>query len=265
MQTISSDILQQLQRPDAASHKGQNGRILIIAGSQKFHGALLLAVQAASRIVDMVYVYTSENNRSLIEALKSDVATFIPVLKSEVDETVNIVDAVLVGPGLDEGDECLAFVHSLLETHQDKKIIVDATALWYVNKELLHKKCIITPHSREFLHVFGLSPGPNEVTQAAQEAGCTVVLKGKTDYISDGTDVWENTTGNVGMTKGGTGDVLAGVITAFAATNTPLLAAQAGAYLSGLAGDRLLEQVGTFYNDEDVVGSMGEIWKEYLS
>jgi len=87
-------------------------------------------------------------------------------------------------------------------------------------------------------------------------------LKGKSDFISDGKKLYENTTGNVGMTKGGTGDVLAGLIGALAATNDNLTAALAGTYLNGLAGDRLYEKVGTFYNAEDLVGAVGEVWKK---
>ena len=63
------------------------------------------------------------------------------------------------------------------------------------------------------------------------------------------------------MTKGGTGDVLAGIIGALAATNGNLTAALAGAYLNGLAGDTLFQKVGTFYNAEDLVGAVGEVWK----
>ena len=88
---------------------------------------------------------------------------------------------------------------------------------------------------------------------------CVVALKGKYDYVSDGKELYENRTGNVGMTKGGTGDVLAGLVCGFAAKNDPLTSALAGIYLSGLTGDRLFEKFGTFYNAEDVVKELAGI------
>ena len=89
-------------------------------------------------------------------------------------------------------------------------------------------------------------------TKTAFVAGVEEKLSGK--------ELYENRTGNVGMTKGGTGDVLAGLTAGFAAKNDPLTSALAGIYLSGLAGDKLFEKCGTFYNAEDVVRSLREIF-----
>ena len=270
MQTIDASILTQVHKPEAESHKGQNGRVLVIAGSHKYHGALLLCIQAVSRIVDMVYVSTTENNWPLIDALKSDITTFISVKPGELEKTIQLVDSIIIGPGMETtngaGEEIIEenreFVHDLLKKHPDKKFVVDATALWHVNPDCLHENCIVTPHSREFEEVFKMPPSAEATQTAANSFGGVVVLKGKSDFISDGKKLYENTTGNVGMTKGGTGDVLAGLIGALAATNDNLTAALAGTYLNGLAGDRLYEKVGTFYNAEDLVGAVGEVWKK---
>ncbi len=261
---IGSDCLSHLRRPQSTSHKGQNGRLLIIAGSEKYHGSLLLAMHVASRIVDMVYVFSSKNNLQLLEQLRGQLSTFIPVFEEELWQTVDLVDAVLVGPGLAESDDTHQIVRTLLTTYKEKKTIIDATALWHVDPKLLHGHCIVTPHSREFVHVFGCEPTAIHVLAMAKQHTCTIVLKGRIDYISNGQEVYENHTGNVGMTKGGTGDVLAGLISAFATTNDLLSAALAGVYLNGLAGDRLSERVGTFYNAQDVVTEVGILWKEYL-
>ncbi|PIR75399.1 MAG: NAD(P)H-hydrate dehydratase [Candidatus Magasanikbacteria bacterium CG_4_9_14_0_2_um_filter_42_11] len=270
MQTLDSAILKQLTKTNDTSHKGQNGRVLVIAGSQKYHGAMLLCIQAVSRIVDMVYVSTTENNWPLIDALKSDITTFISVKPGELEKTIQLVDSIIIGPGMETtngaGEEIIEenreFVHDLLKKHPDKKFVVDATALWHVNPDCLHENCIVTPHSREFEEVFKMPPSAEATQTAANSFGGVVVLKGKSDFISDGKKLYENTTGNVGMTKGGTGDVLAGLIGALAATNDNLTAALAGTYLNGLAGDRLYEKVGTFYNAEDLVGAVGEVWKK---
>lgn len=260
MQVIDKTILNNLKKPDLASHKGQNGRVLIIAGSEKFHGALLMAVQTASRVVDMVYVY-SPDNQELIQKLKSEVSVFINVLPGELWDTVELVDSVLIGPGLEEDRKNKKIVEKLLKKYPEKKVVVDATAFWHLDPLLLHPNCIVTPHSREFANTFRSEPTADNVLKMAKYYQCVVALKGRYDYISDGQEIYENHTGNEGMTKGGTGDIFAGLITALSAKNAPLLSAQAGAYLCGLAGDKLKERFGTFYNAEDVIGSLREVWK----
>lgn len=262
MNIIDSSIFDKLYHPALDSHKGQNGRLLIIAGSEKFHGAMLLAVETASRIVDMVYVYTTLNNRGLIENLKSDISTFIPVLEKELWDTVEMVDAILIGPGLAEKDETVDLVKNILQNHKDKKTVIDATAMWHLNPAWLHANCIVTPHSREFEQVYKCKPIPEHVQTMAVEYGGVVLLKGKYDYVSDGKELWENRTGNVGMTAGGTGDVVSGTIAALACKNDNLTATLAGIHLVGLAGDRLFKRFDTFYNAEDVIVSLGETWGE---
>jgi len=258
MEIIKSDILNSLTKPKQDSHKGQNGRLLIIAGSEKFHGALLMAIKTASRIVDMVYVY-SPANVGLIDKLKSEIAVFINVFEKELWQTIEMVDAILIGPGLEENEINKKLVHKILKKYPNKKIVVDATAFWHLDPLLLHKNCVVTPHSREFFNTFNCDPKPENVLAMAKKYNSTVILKGKYDYVSDGKKFYENKTGNVGMTKGGTGDVVAGIISAFLCTNEPLISALAGIYLAGYTGDKLYKQVGTFYNAEDLIGELGEV------
>ncbi|MBT3539397.1 NAD(P)H-hydrate dehydratase [Candidatus Parcubacteria bacterium] len=264
MKIIDQSIFGDLQKPKKDSHKGQNGRLLIIAGSEKFHGALLLAVQTASRIVDMVYVYTTPNNRGIIDNLKSDVAVFIPVLEEELWNTVDMVDAVLIGPGMAETGENVGLVKTLLTKYEDKKIVIDATAMWHLNPAWINNNTILTPHSREFEQVYKCKPTSDHVHTMAIEYGGTVLLKGKYDYVSNGEDIWENRTGNVGMTKGGTGDVVSGTVAALSCTNDNITATCVGIHLAGLAGDESYEKKGTFYNAEDLVEQMGNIWKKFI-
>lgn len=264
MKIIGREILQSLYRPSPESHKGDNGRVLVIAGSDKYHGALLLAVQAASRLVDMVYVHSVARNLALLDRLKHDTSVFISILEEELWQIVGLVDAILVGPGLDESDGTIAMTKRLLIEYPEKKVVVDATALWHADPVWLRKNVIVTPHAREFAQVFKIEPAAANVQKMAAEHHCVVALKGQYDYVSDGKELWENRTGNVGMTKGGTGDVLAGLVGGLAAKNDPLTAALAGAYLNGLAGDRLYEKKGTFYNAEDLTEELGRVWKEMI-
>lgn len=267
---ITDAIFERLTRPNPGSHKGQNGRVFVIAGSEKFHGAMLLVVQAASRICDMVYVHSVVRNLSLIEKLRSEVAVFIAVPPKEVEHTIQFADAIVIGPGLettdDAGEEVAEatrkFVQDILVKHPQKKVVVDATALWHVDPKCLHANCIVTPHSREFQNVFQMEPSADNVLLAAKRFGGVVVLKGSVDFVSDGKDIYANHTGNVGMTKGGTGDTLAGIIGALATKNDILTSSLAGTYWVGAAGDVLYKKKNTFYNAEDVVGALGDVWRE---
>jgi len=222
-----------------------------------------MALQTASRVVDMVYVYTTENNQPLVEKLKSEISVFINVCNKELWDTVELVDSILIGPGLEESKNTKKILEKILTKYENKKIVIDATALWLANPELFHSNCIATPHSREFEQVFKCNPNSENVLKMAKYYNCTIVLKGKCDYVSDGKELYENRTGNVGMTKGGTGDVVSGLISALAAKNDVLTSALAGIYLAGLAGDKLFKKFGTFYNAEDVIESLGEVWGQY--
>jgi NAD(P)H-hydrate epimerase len=82
--------------------------------------------------------------------------------------------------------------------------------------------------------------------------------------VSDGNIRYENYTGNAGMTKGGTGDVLSGLIGGLLAKNDKMVAGEAGVYINGLAGDRLYEKKSTFYNAEDLIEEIGKVWQEKI-
>jgi len=265
MSIITPAILQNLYKPLSTSHKGQNGRLLVIAGSHRYHGSLLLAIKVVSRIVDLVYVLVDDFNRKLIDDLKKESSVFIPVAKNDLGECVERVDALLIGPGLDGDRNITKILKKILKKYYDKKVVLDAGALRIVDPLDLHSNCVVTPHAQEFEHLFDCEPTPENVVKMAKYYQCAVVLKGKVDYVSDGKELAENTTGNAGMTKGGTGDVLAGLIAALIAKNPPFLSAQAGVYLNGLAGDRLYKEYGTFYNAEDLIDELGRVWKQNIN
>ncbi|MBU2542639.1 NAD(P)H-hydrate dehydratase [Patescibacteria group bacterium] len=263
MQIVDKSILKKLKKSDPSSHKGQNGRLLVIAGSEKYHGALLMSMQTASRIVDMIYVH-SPDNTGLITKLKSEIAVFINIFSDELWETIRLVDVILIGPGLEETRANKKLVEKILKKYPEKKVVVDATAFWHLDPLLLHPNCVVTPHSREFENTFKCEPNADNVLKMAKYYQCVVALKGQYDYVSDGKDLYENKTGNVGMTKGGTGDVVAGIISSLLCTNDPLISALAGIYLAGFVGDKLFERVGTFYNAEDLITELCRVWKKEI-
>jgi NAD(P)H-hydrate epimerase len=96
----------------------------------------------------------------------------------------------------------------------------------------------------------------------AKKYDCTIVLKGVEDVVCDKKECVVSKTGNEGMTKGGTGDVLAGLIAALYCKNDAFLAAAAGVYLNGLAGDRLYTMVGPYFNSSDLVMELPQVMAE---
>jgi NAD(P)H-hydrate epimerase len=122
-----------------------------------------------------------------------------------------------------------------------------------VDPALFNKNVVATPHVKEFEILFKEKPTPENVEKMAKKWGIVVLLKAKTDIICSPTECRTNETGNAGMTKGGTGDVLAGLVAALMCKNDNFLVARAGAYLNGLAGDRLKEKKGFWYSASELI------------
>ncbi|MBC7096059.1 NAD(P)H-hydrate dehydratase, partial [Thermococcus sp.] len=165
-------------------------------------------------------------------------------------------------PGIGQKDETQSFVRKFIKS-REKPMVIDADALKAISEDLdilKDKKFVLTPHAGEFKILFGEKPdGSLEekakiVMKKAKEIGGTILLKGAYDIISDGKTWKYNKTGNRGMTTGGTGDVLSGVVGALLALgNTPLKAASVGAFLNGLAGDMVKEEIGENFTAMEVV------------
>ena len=260
MKKFNPADLKRLYKLPRSSHKGQNGKLLVIGGSNLFHSASMWSLEAASRIVDMVFYSSVPVNEAIVKKQKERFHDGIIVPIGKLDEYIGEADCALIGPGMDRSDLTKQKVNVLLAKHQNKKWVVDGGALQVMNKNLLHPKMIITPHHQEYKRLFG-----DEAAKAmAKKYDCTIVLKGKKDIICDARQCVVNRTGNEGMIKGGTGDVLAGLIAALYCKNDAFLAAACGTYLNGLAGDRLYVLVGPYFNATDLVKELPKVMGEIL-
>jgi hydroxyethylthiazole kinase-like uncharacterized protein yjeF len=285
MEQITKQIFSKLYKPPLSSHKGQNGKLTIIGGSKLFHGASLWSLKIASRIVDMVFYSTVEENKQVINKLKSELFDFICVPRSKIEDYINQSDAVLIGPGLvrgtaefsgtgETGEETKVLTKKLLEKFPNKKWVIDAGSLQVMDPAWLLKlkEVIITPHFGEFKNLFFQDQRLNlkvqnlgqRVKEKAKEYGCIIVLKGPQDVVCSPDKCVIDIQGNPGMTKGGTGDILAGLIAAFACKNDLFLAACAGVFTEGLAGDRLFSRVGPYYNASDLCEEIPKVLKELM-
>ena len=236
--------LKKIYLPAANSHKGQNGRLLIIGGSKLFHAASLWALQVASRIVDLVhYASVPEDNR-LVAKLKQEFRNGIVIPRSEIESYIEEDDCILIGPGMERGAETKKIVDALLAKYPDKKWVVDGGALQEVNPTLLKESMIITPNVKELALI-------NSRLSTIYHLPSTILSKGPIDTITPSTI--NIVGGSPGMTKGGTGDVLSGLLSALATKNDLLTAAQTAVYVNGLAGDHLKKRFHHYYSASELI------------
>ena len=238
-----------------ASHKGDHGELLVIGGGP-YTGAPALAAQAALRAgADLVHIACPESVAAQIQGYSENLIVH-PVdgerLTPDAVETILDLavemDAVICGPGLGSHDETLAAVESFLASFSGRAV-VDADALSVVPEVETDATLLCTPHQGELVGMGGKTHDDWErrvelVADYAAEIGHTLLVKGAYDIATDGDETRINRTGNPGMTVGGTGDVLAGIVGALVTTVEPRAAAAAGAYINGLAGDLAFDEAG---------------------
>ena len=244
-------------------HKGNFGKLLLLCGSWGYTGAAFFAAMGALRSgAGLVFLGVPESIYG-IEAVKLNEPVIFPLPDAggrlsadavpEILTRLPQMDAVLVGPGLGQSEGTLAVVRAVLEKAKCP-VVVDADGINVLSahRDLLRGRklpTILTPHDGEFARLGGVI-GEDRMSAAAalaEELGCVVLLKGHETCITDGTDGYINPTGNPGMAVGGSGDVLAGVITALLGAGLPPLeAAACGAWLHGAAGDRCAAELGQY-------------------
>ena len=244
-------------------HKGNFGKLLLLCGSRGYTGAAFFAAMGALRSgAGLVFLGVPASIYG-IEAVKLNEPVIFPLPDAggrlsadavpEILTRLPQMDAVLVGPGLGQSEGTLAVVRAVLEK-AECPVVVDADGINVLSahRDLLRGRklpTILTPHDGEFARLGGVI-GEDRMAAAAalaEELGCVVLLKGHETCITDGTDGYINPTGNPGMAVGGSGDVLAGVITALLGAGLPPLeAAACGAWLHGAAGDRCAAELGQY-------------------
>ncbi|MBI4232486.1 NAD(P)H-hydrate dehydratase [Candidatus Peregrinibacteria bacterium] len=254
------------------SHKGQNGRVLIVGGSLEYYGAPLLAgLGALYSGADLVYLYVPECNFEVSRSLYPDfiVRSYTGDFLTErsADAIVKFgkkCDSILMGPGLGEREQTVDAVLSILnELHIPTVLDAEAMmALKKIDKFPLSQSLVITPHMNEFRNLVDRDVEVKEsdsksivlLRSIAMDLHLTVLLKGATDYVSSHEGLVEvNKTGNAGMTVGGSGDVLAGLLASLMAQGLEAFdAARCAAFYSGHAGDLLRKQKGFAFSASDI-------------
>lgn len=276
MQKFTQENLKELYRPAKDSHKGQNGKLMIIGGSQLFHGASLWALEVASRIVDMVFYSSVAENNEIVQKLKEEFRDGIIVSRDKLDYYIKEADCILIGPGLPrkEGmepgdDDTKELTEALLTKYRNKKWVIDGGSLQVIEPSMIPKNAILTPHHKEFERLFKKD---DKVKEMAEKYNCVILLKGPVDIVcppsrgeaGSPNECVEVKGGNPGMTKGGTGDVLAGLVAALNCKNDPFLAAAAGSFINKKAGDELYQKVGPYFNASDLAKEIPFVMKRLI-
>ena len=267
------------------AHKGDFGKLFLLAGSEGYTGAPVLAARAALRTgAGLVYLGVPRDIYPIV-AVKCDEAMPFPLPEDypAILEKARSCDAALIGPGLGRAPETEALVLRLL-SDLDLPVVLDADGInalaGHIN--ILDKRSaltVLTPHEGEFARLTGCALPVEDRLSAARDFagahGCILVLKGAGTVTAapDGS-AFVNTTGNPGMAKGGSGDVLAGMIAALlgqkylrqerrAGDNAPELAADAVFY-HGAAGDACAKKFGEYAMlPTDLIEALPEVLREW--
>lgn len=237
----------------ANTHKGSYGRLGVIAGAKGMAGAALLCTRAGiaagtglTTLLSCGYV-CDQAQSSLPTAMAREISSHPEYIApiSGYEAELGRFDALAIGPGIGQNEQTAGLVAQLAASDRPKVLDADALTLLAHQPLCFGANTVLTPHPKEFSRLSGLSMEQilqNPVLHAqafAREYGVTLLLKGATTIVATSDEVYFITAGTPGMAKGGSGDVLTGVIGALLAQKrAPTEAAYGGAYLCGKAGER---------------------------
>ena len=270
-----------LPKRPAAAHKGDFGRVFILAGSEGYTGAPVLAARAALRTgAGLVFLGVPREIWPIVAVGCGEAMAFpLPERYGDILEKARGCDVALIGPGLGRAPRAERLARSLL-SDLDLPVVLDADGINALagHIHILDERrapTVLTPHEGEFARLTGCTLPVADRVGAARDFAlahrCTLVLKGHGTVTAapDGR-VWVNETGGPGLAKGGSGDVLAGMIAALwgqkhlarAPEELPGLAAR-GVWYHGAAGDRCARRLGEYAMlPGDVIEALPEILRD---
>lgn len=255
--------------PKPDSHKGQNGRVLIVGGCRDYYGAPILAAMGALfGGNDLVYLMVPECNFDVSRSyypdfiVRSFPGDYLDMRGIEpIAHMATLARAVLMGPGIGDHPDTLEAVEALVKKIKIP-VVLDAQAIHALPRNNLREnpRVLITPHAQEFSDFCGehfpslLIEKVEHVKKITARFNVNILVKNPVDIVGshDG-QFCINQAGNAGMTSGGTGDVLAGFVASLASRGVALYdAARIGVFIVCAAGDELLEQKGHAFTATDL-------------
>lgn len=281
VKNIQSSLVKKFIPPrKTASRKGDNGTVLVLGGSYIYHGAPILSSLAALKSgTDLVYTCIPKINVQSTRAISPNLIV-IPLADAKLTrgavhkllgQIPHSLDSATIGMGLavKENAALKLLIKSLLD--MDVRLSLDASALVSdVLPEIENKNVVVTPHSGEFKRMFGTLPPSTKkekiktVEKFANQNSITILLKGPTDIISDGKKTFLNTKKTPGMTVGGTGDVLSGIVAGLLSrSRNALESASAAAYINGQAGKLVQKKLGLHMSATDLIEMLPTVMKSF--
>ena len=254
--------------PSLHSHKGQNGRLMIVGGGPYFGAPAMSGMAALRTGTDMVRVFTPSNCHDIV-------ASYSPVLMVTSIEGASLgpgsveqlliesknYDCVLIGPGLGSAPGTLSAAREFI-TGCEIPMVIDADAIRVTKGMMFTTPVVLTPHRREFHE---LAAGGSDPRILASSMDATILLKGPEDTITDGDDLRLNRTGTPAMTGAGTGDVLAGTVAGLMSKGMSAFnAASLGAYICGRAGEIAFDELSYGLIATDIVDRIPFVLREGL-
>jgi NAD(P)H-hydrate epimerase len=270
---IDAEIISSIYKPrNRFAHKGNFGHALIVAGSYGKMGAAVLCAKACLRSgAGLTTCHIPKCGYEIMQASVPEamvMTDFNSSFVTKIENDLDRFDGIGIGPGIGTASETKKLLKETFDAYK-KPVVLDADALNIISTDQsllknIPANSILTPHPKEFERLFGKSGGDFERLQLAkrkaQELNIVIVLKSHHTSISaPGGKTYFNNTGNAGMAKGGSGDVLTGILTALICqVRDSIEAAVLGVYLHGLAGDIAAEQ----YSEEamiagDIIENLG--------
>ncbi|MGP8190481.1 MAG: NAD(P)H-hydrate dehydratase [Methanobacterium sp.] len=260
------------------SHKGQNGKVLVIGGSKDYSGAPAIAALSSLKSgVDLAILSTPSNVSNIIRSYSPDL-----IVKNLSEDYIKLKDvdkilefskdigSLVIGCGMGLEDDTGTALNQLLDKIQ-KPMVIDADALKLIDIDLIRKirsEVVLTPHANEFKDLFGIMTSNKledkiqTVLKASKSCDATILMKGLVDIIASNDRFKLNFTGNPGMTVGGTGDCLAGLVGGLLAQgHEGYEAAFLGAYINGRAGDLAILKYGYNFTTSDLLKFIPDSYK----
>jgi len=252
-----------LKQREDESRKGDNGKVLVVAGSKEYTGSAFLCAMAAASLrsgTDLVTVAAPEKTAWAINAMSPDIITakmkgdYLKVSHyNAIKKLSSKCDTMVIGPGIGKRKETKELVMKLMKINILK--IIDADALKMIKLQDC-KECILTPHKKEFEMLLKNSK-LNEKNFMKKIGDNVILLKGPVDEIYSSRKAVYVSGGNSGMTVGGTGDVLAGLCAGLAAQGNNLNdSAYAASKINKKIGDNLKKRIGNGFIASDFLAEI---------
>lgn len=257
-----NDMVKMLPKRKIHSHKGTYGKVLCIGGSVGMSGAILMAAKSAMHSgCGMIICAVCESIAPIVaNSIMESMSIVLPEKDGHIaasatkilKERIEDYDVVLIGCGIGRSEDIVSIMRVVLDS--SAAVVIDADALYAYQKIMdeypMRKNVILTPHMKEFATLYGIDVNvlinnsvayANEFAQKYPET--TLVLKSETTLIASKDSIYVNTYGNNGLAKGGSGDVLAGIITGMMAQKKEVFtSAVLGVFLHAYSADVLVRE-----------------------